>query len=205
MPQLQPPPTWYIWLFEDPTTPAVLLLMLSILLLWRAARRRIRSERRLALIPLGLLGVLLLTSNLITTQREEMMAFALHLAREAAANNPDAIAPLLHEDVTLGVINAPPSWNRDQILQQYEALTRRHPIASQDGSIRQAEILPDGSGQVVLDIGTRFTEPAYGQNSVRSTWLLACRPDDEGRWQVIAITWLRVGEIRTPALQWLQY
>ncbi|MCC5828196.1 MAG: nuclear transport factor 2 family protein [Phycisphaeraceae bacterium] len=205
MTQLESPSVLQLWLFEDPITPIVTMILLAVLLVWRARRRRRLADARWALVPVAIIVALMTSSTLVTTERERVMARALELVDLSAGNDAGRLAPFLHPDAMLGVRPNQPQLDRDEILERYERGVARHPIAAQDARVRGAQIHPDGSGQVRIDVGTRLQQPFGGQQYFRTTWLLTFEKDEQGRWLIRAMTWERIHNLVEPSLDLIRF
>lgn len=203
-PPLPAPPRLAYWLFENPWPPVIALAAFAVVAFFIMNSRA--QMRQGVLIAGGLLLVAaacILTSFLVTTDRERIAARTGELIAATAAADLRKLGPILASDIGLSVLERPAPQDKDGILDlvnRYmgnEVKVKQHSISELSAHVDRL-----GAGKTLVRV--RVTADVAGMNdaSNRSWWRISWRKTPDGEWQAVHIEGLQIDFVRAGMLPW---
>lgn len=193
VPPLREPfdPTQY--LFDNPWPLAGLLIVAAIGLVWWFNREAKASQGvRWAGLCIALATAVMLTANLVTTQREIVIRQTRQLITVTAKADLAALEPLLGREIALSLPGNSAQFSRGQILD----LVRKYPGGQypvESVSINSIQAVLDGGSiaNTQVHVRTRAPEATMYDFPVGSWWKIGWRRDGD-RWVVSSLQCLQI-------------
>lgn len=188
-------PPWLSHLFFEQPTPLIMALGLAgLILLWHGNRR---LNRRVMAAGAGcflLAGASWLLAWAVVTPREQVIENTRALVAHTAPLNLPAVRALFDPAATLTNAKGEHWLRFEQIFARLEAVARTYALASNELAGVAAEATSSTRGLAEIEVRSTLGGE-YGQLPVQTRWLLHWEKGVDGRWRVVEVQWLRIGNV----------
>jgi len=192
-PPLPTTPILERWLLENPWPPAISLAAAAVIVFYVM---RSRSQARQGAIIAGVLilaaGICVLTSFVVTTDREKLADRTRSLIAATATANISDLRPLMASDIGLNVLGVPFRESKEGILglvDQY--MGSQYRVQQHSTSNLTAHVDRAGMGKTLVRVRVEVDGMAN-----RSWWRITWRSTAEGDWQAMHIEGLQIDMVR---------
>lgn len=197
-PPLPAPPVWERWLFENPW-PLVIGLCAAAVVIFFISNARAGAARgvQLAMVLIALAAGSVLSSFLVTTERERLITQTERLIAATATADTPELAPMLASDVSLTVLDRPFSADKDGIL----GLVTRYMggqirVKEHSTSGASAHVTRSGNGQSLIRVRVVADAAGFSDTPNRSWWRITWRKNAEGEWTAVHIEGLQIDMVK---------
>ncbi len=166
------------WLFEDPTTPVIVLGLFAVALLLHAWLRRGKAALYAGLAFAGVALALVLTAMLVETGRERFTALTLQLVEAAGRGDAQTVESMSARDVKVTFPGGAVWYDgRAETMDAYEHFVIKGGVGIADVSVTGAEARADGSAVARVVVMPTFAGLRQGMEAPM-VWLFVWRSED---------------------------
>ncbi len=194
--QLDSPSLFDVLLFESPWAVMIVCLVAALILFMSGQRRQKTGLLIAGFVAVAIAGGVYLLSNLVTTDREQLMTNTRNLVQATAPLDSAVLNRLVDLNAVVTGPNGGVWVNAGDVLPRLNSVANRRAIASQ--SIRYLDAIAH-EGNWGESVVTVHTEAGTGSGQVNTGWRLRWeRNGDDGAWRVVDIRWMRFNGVETP-------
>ena len=188
------------YLFENPWPGAVALVLLGLILLWRARADGGRRVLLAGLSALTLAGLLLALAALVTTPGEHGRSLVRRLVDAAEAGDVAGASALFEPDATINFDRPDnPSMGRSVIDRGLASLADRHRVESNSVSRLRGTTVDGRTGSVELSC---WTQTASSMGNIPSQWIFRVRQQPDGSWLIDRMTCVSIAGRQVGSAVW---